>query len=190
MATMNGLTIRCPQSSMVYREHYVETTEEALLGVKWWEAVAEANGFELCPGGCESDCRRGCAEFIHETQGIMLETAVYDTDVTPGWTVTGWETHPHKDALGLVAVYFDGDCQCNSKEPKKLILRSTGKLVTGYGEDKGAPGYACQCVCCTPGNDCRCAAMIGQRQTRYMVQMRLVPRRLTQQHQTETSEGR
>ena len=76
-----------PQFSMVYREHCAEIPCIEILGNEWGDDDIDAI----------NDV--GMGEYV-----------------TPpaGWHSCEWEFYPHKDALGLIAVYLerDGDSEC------------------------------------------------------------------------------
>lgn len=98
--------IRCP-NYWPYQQHFLEVTSEEVMGESFedWESRLR----EEDPDENETMSAKDWSVFWQESVAFVLkETA--EVELPPGWTMDGFEFHPHKDALGLVALYFEGNC--------------------------------------------------------------------------------
>ena len=73
-----------PPFSMVYNQHTAEISCTEILGNEWGDDELEAI----------QDV--GIAEYVTPPEG---------------WRDAGWEYYPHKDALGLIALYLEPDSE-------------------------------------------------------------------------------
>ena len=96
---ISAQAISCPQNSMVYQDHFVEIDDWALLGY---------DSFDAFQADTVAD-----DELEEEAMYHAIDLAVDDLETPEGWDTAGYECHAHKDALGLVTVYFvaEGLCQ-------------------------------------------------------------------------------
>ena len=75
--------VGCPLNSMVYNQHFTEVMVDDLLPENWGEEELD----ELLD---DEDC---------------LESIL---EAPPGWETDGYEYHPHKDANGILVIYWKG----------------------------------------------------------------------------------
>ncbi len=78
------VTIGCPQNSMVYRQHFTEILLDDIMPNGWEEAELD--------------------ELFDDPE--RLESCLVMPDA--GWKMEGQEYYAHKDALGVLTVYWEG----------------------------------------------------------------------------------
>ena len=98
--------IRCPNNSMVYNRHFVEVREEDILGENFHSDVAK----DMCDD--PNNPTKDEMGYIALTTGFALLDSIEELTLPDGVLSRGWKAHPHKDALGLVALYFDFEDPC------------------------------------------------------------------------------
>lgn len=108
--TVNPECICNPEFSLAYNQPYLEVEEWAILGfgtfTAYQDAIAEDMEFHRVNNGATDD-DIACAMAEEDAYGRIGD--IIDELSVPGFTVTGWESHAHKDALGLVTLYFRQD---------------------------------------------------------------------------------
>ena len=94
--TIEAAQINHPGSSLAYPgDYYIEVAAWRLLGFESWEG--ERDWMMAFENEEIAECERGS----------VLEDAVGEISAPAGWKSAGWEEHAHKDALGLVTLYFE-----------------------------------------------------------------------------------
>ena len=103
--------IRCP-TYQPYFQHFLVATEELVMGEpfdQWQSRIKDED-----PDGYEAmESNENWAEYWEASVAFVL-TNTDEVELPPGWTMDGFEFHPHKDANGLVALYFEGNCTRDS----------------------------------------------------------------------------
>ena len=111
--------IQCP--NWTYSQHFVQVTEELVMGepFKEWQSRLR----EEDPDENETMSDNDWAVFWEESVAFVLKETD-EVKLPPGWTMDGFEFHPHKDALGLVALYFKGNCTRDSCPERMAHVRA------------------------------------------------------------------